>query len=39
MYETLLHNDIAHWAERFLATLTRPRRASWPFGMEATAAE
>ena len=39
MYETLLHNDIAHWAERFLATLTRPRRASWPFGMEAAAAE
>jgi trehalose 6-phosphate synthase len=34
MYETLLQNDIAHWAERFLATLTRPpRAANWPFGL------
>jgi len=39
MYETLVHNDIAHWAERFIATLTRPRRPSWPFGIEASAAE
>ena len=39
MYDVLLHNDIAHWAERFLAMLTRPRRPSWPFGMEAAAAE
>jgi trehalose 6-phosphate synthase len=39
MYEILLRNDIAHWAERFLATLTRPRRPSWPFGIEAAAAE
>ena len=32
MYATLLHNDIAHWAERFIATLTRPPRgADWPF--------
>ncbi|HMK81120.1 MAG TPA: alpha,alpha-trehalose-phosphate synthase (UDP-forming) [Xanthobacteraceae bacterium] len=31
MYETLLNNDIAHWAERFLSVLTRPpRAASWP---------
>jgi trehalose 6-phosphate synthase len=34
MYATLLHNDIAHWAERFIATLTRPpRNATWPFGL------
>jgi trehalose 6-phosphate synthase len=33
MYETLAHNDIAHWAERFIATLSRPRAASWPFGL------
>ena len=26
--QTLLHNDIAHWAERFIATLTRPPRAA-----------
>ena len=39
MYETLVHNDIAHWAERFLKTLTRPRRPNWPFGIEAAAAE
>jgi trehalose 6-phosphate synthase len=32
MYQTLLNNDIARWAERFLATLTRPpRAANWPF--------
>ncbi len=32
LFETLIHNDIAHWAERFIATLTRPPRASnWPF--------
>jgi trehalose 6-phosphate synthase len=35
MYATLLNNDIAHWAERFIATLTRPRAASWPFGINA----
>jgi trehalose 6-phosphate synthase len=39
MYETLVRNDIAHWAERFLATLARPRRPNWPFGLEAAAAE
>ena len=40
LLETLTRNDIAHWAERFIATLTRPRRASsWPLGIEATAAE
>jgi len=39
MYETLLQNDIARWAERFLSALTRPRRPSWPFGIEASAAE
>jgi len=39
MYETLLQNDIARWAERFLGALTRPRRPSWPFGIEASAAE
>ena len=32
MFETLTRNDIAHWAERFIATLTRPRAESWPFG-------
>ncbi len=32
MYETLVANDIAHWAERFIATLTRPpRNSDWPF--------
>jgi trehalose 6-phosphate synthase len=36
LLETLTKNDIAHWAERFIATLSRPRRASdWPFGMAA----
>jgi len=38
MYETLVRNDIAHWAERFIATLTRRRAASWPFDL-GTAAE
>jgi trehalose 6-phosphate synthase len=38
MYETLLHNDIAHWAERFIATLMRPPRADWPFPIVARAA-
>jgi trehalose-6-phosphate synthase len=34
MLKTLTQNDIAHWAERFIATLTRPPRASaWPFEM------
>jgi len=38
MYETLLSNDIAHWAERFLATLTRPpRTANWPFSLSLAA--
>ena len=31
------HNDIAHWAERFIATLTRPRVANWPFDLGAAA--
>ena len=31
MYQTLVGNDIAHWAERFIAALTRPRAANWPF--------
>jgi trehalose 6-phosphate synthase len=35
MYETLTQNDIAHWAERFIATLSRPRAANWPFGLSA----
>lgn len=34
MYDTLLHNDIAHWAERFLSVLARPpRAANWPFSL------
>jgi trehalose 6-phosphate synthase len=34
MLATLTHNDIAHWAERFIATLTRPpRNSAWPFGL------
>jgi trehalose 6-phosphate synthase len=34
MLKTLTQNDIAHWAERFIVTLTRPPRASaWPFEM------
>jgi len=34
LFDTLMQNDIAHWAERFLATLTRPpRTAAWPFGL------
>ena len=33
--ETLKNNDIAHWAERFIATLMRPpRNANWPFGLD-----
>jgi trehalose 6-phosphate synthase len=36
LYDTLLHNDIAHWAERFIATLASPQRAfEWPLGMAA----
>ena len=35
MYETLTQNDIAHWAERFITTLARPRAANWPFGLSA----
>jgi trehalose 6-phosphate synthase len=36
LFDTLMHNDIAHWAERFIATLASPRRAfDWPFGMAA----
>jgi len=32
MYATLVRNDIAHWAERFIATLTLPpRNVDWPF--------
>jgi trehalose 6-phosphate synthase len=35
MYETLTRNDIAHWAERFIATLAQPPRlANWPFGLD-----
>jgi trehalose 6-phosphate synthase len=38
MYATLLNNDIDRWAERFIATLTRPPRAStWPFPTDAAA--
>ena len=38
MYATLLHNDIDRWAERFIATLTRPARVSaWPFHTDAVA--
>jgi trehalose-6-phosphate synthase len=34
LFETLMQNDIAHWAERFITTLTRPPRvANWPFGL------
>jgi trehalose 6-phosphate synthase len=36
MYDKLIANDIAHWAERFLATLTRPvRESGWPFDVSA----
>lgn len=39
MYETLLRNDIAHWAERFIATLTLPpRNADWSFPTGTSAA-
>jgi trehalose 6-phosphate synthase len=37
MYETLVRNDIAHWAERFITTLSRPRAARWPFDLGAAA--
>ena len=38
MYATLLNNDIDRWAERFIATLTRPPRTStWPFPTDAVA--
>ncbi len=37
MYQTLVRNDIALWAERFIETLTRPRAASWPFDLRAAA--
>jgi trehalose 6-phosphate synthase len=38
MYATLLHNDIDRWAERFIATLTRPpRAANWPFSVNLAA--
>jgi trehalose 6-phosphate synthase len=37
LYETLVRNDIAHWAERFIAALTRPRVANWPFDLGAAA--
>ncbi len=38
MYQTLLDNDIARWAERFIATLMRPPRLSaWPFPVDALA--
>jgi trehalose 6-phosphate synthase len=34
MLEVLTKNDIAHWAERFIATLIRPQRnSSWPFDL------
>jgi trehalose 6-phosphate synthase len=36
LYDTLMRNDIAHWAERFITTLASPRRTfDWPFGMAA----
>jgi trehalose 6-phosphate synthase len=37
MYETLVRNDIAHWAERFITALTRPRPANWPFDLRPAA--
>ena len=37
MYETLVRNDIAHWAERFIVALTRPRAESWPFSLRPAA--
>ena len=37
LFATLMQNDIAHWAERFITTLTRPPRvANWPFGLAAS---
>ena len=36
LFDVLTSNDIAHWAERFIATLMRPpRSAAWPFGLGA----
>ena len=37
MYETLVRNDISHWAERFIAALTRPRAENWPFSLRPAA--
>ena len=38
LFEVLTRNDIQHWTERFIATLTRPpRAANWPFGLGAAA--
>jgi len=37
LYATLVQNDIARWAERFIAALTRPRAANWPFDLGAAA--
>jgi len=37
LYQTLVNNDIARWAERFIAALTRPRVARWPFDLGAAA--
>jgi trehalose 6-phosphate synthase len=37
MYATLVRNDIAHWAERFITTLTHPRDANWPFDLRPAA--
>jgi trehalose 6-phosphate synthase len=32
LFDTLTHNDIANWAERFISTLTRPSPSSdWPY--------
>ncbi len=34
LFDVLTRNDIAHWAERFIATLMRqPRNSSWPFDL------
>ena len=39
LFEVLTKNDIAHWAERFIDTLTRPPRAvNWPFALDVAAA-
>jgi trehalose-6-phosphate synthase len=35
LFAMLTKNDIAHWAERFLETLTRPPRTSkWPVALD-----